>query len=304
MLSRFLGSVVDEVADRAEVAVAVGRVVVRLVVEDGVGRLVEVVDAVSLPTGLLAEVPVRDAAEEGVVRFSRAEPATLDLRSRVDEDLSGDRVEAVPAIDMRFAVPEMPRFSSPELAIDRGFSSAELLTEARDRWDEAEDVPRGFRVAVVVVVGGRVGGRFNVLLEVPPRAVDEVAVDLDVVDDEVGRFTVDVPETGRLDAELLAAVDLAGDEGAFSLATSGLDLLTSSLPDKAVESTGVAGGAGSASASEMTGTGSSVDAMLELGSPAGVGRVRERCTVEVLKHENTLAGEKHCLTDADSDIKA
>lgn len=265
VLSRFLGSAVDEVADRTEDVVAVGRVAVRLVAEDEVGRVLDVVDEVSLPTGLLAVVPVRDVAEEAVVLLSRAEPATLDLRSRVDEDLSGDRVEAVPAIDMRFAVPEMPRFSSPELAIDRGFSSAELLTEARDRWDEAVDELRGFRVAVVVVVGGRVGGLFNVLLEVLPRVVDEAAVVLDVVDEEVGRFTVDVLDTGRFEVDALPVGDLAGDEGAFSLATSGLDLLRSSLPDKTVESAVVAGGAGSTSASEGAGTGSSVDAMLWYG---------------------------------------
>ena len=240
--------------------VVLGRVVVRLAVVDEAGRVVELVEEAGFATGLAAEVAVRDAEEEVVVFLSKAEPATLDLRSTVDEDLSGVRVEVVPAMDMRFAVPEMPRFSSPELAIDRGFSSAELLTEARDRWDEVVEVLRGFRVAVVAVVVGRVGGLFNVLLEVLPRVVDEAVV-RGVVED-VGRLAVAVPDTGRLDADAVPGEALAGDAGAFSFEASGLDLFTSSLPDATVESTGVAGGAGSASASEGVGTGSSTDAIV------------------------------------------
>ena len=137
MLNRFLGSVADEAAVRV-VAVddEVGRVVVGRVVEvvevDEVGRALGVVEEVSFPTGRLVEVAVRDVAVE-VGFLSKAEPATLDLRSRVEVDFKGARVDAVPAIDIRLAVVEIPRFSSPELAIDRGFSSAELLTEARDR---------------------------------------------------------------------------------------------------------------------------------------------------------------------------
>lgn len=109
-----------------------GRVAVRVaVVDEGVVRVAEVAD-VSFPTGLLVEVAVRVVEAAGFL--SRAEPATLDLRSRVEEEavFRGGRVDAVPAIDMRFAVLEMPLFSSPELATER-FSSAELLTEARER---------------------------------------------------------------------------------------------------------------------------------------------------------------------------
>lgn len=131
MLNRFLASVADEVADCAVVVVE-GRVVVRTAVVEEVGRLVDVVVDASRPTGLLVEAAVRDAVVV-VGFFSRFDPATLDLRSWVEVDFNGARVDVVPAIDMRFAVPEIPRFSSPELAIDRGFSSAELLTDGRDR---------------------------------------------------------------------------------------------------------------------------------------------------------------------------
>jgi hypothetical protein len=130
VLRRFFGSVAEGATDRAVDVVEVGRVAVRVaVVDEGVVRVVEVAD-VSFPTGLLVEVAVRVVEAAGFL--STAEPATLDLRSRVEEVFRGVRVDAVPAIDMRFAVLEMPLFSSPELATER-FSSAELLTEARDR---------------------------------------------------------------------------------------------------------------------------------------------------------------------------
>lgn len=99
------------------------------------------------------------------------------------------------------------------------------------------------------------------MLEVVPRAVDVVAV-LEVdVDDDVGRLAAVELDTGRLAAVGLVVV-LAGEAGAFSLDTSGLDFSTSSLPESIVVSTGVAGGASSTSASAATGTGSSVDAIL------------------------------------------
>lgn len=133
MLRRFFGSVAEEVADLAAVVVVeVGRVAVRVaVVDEGAGRVVDEVADVSFPTGLLVEVAVRVVEEVGAF-LSRAEPATLDLRSTVEVVFKGVRVDVVPAIDMRLAVLEMPLFSSPELATER-FSSAELLTEARDR---------------------------------------------------------------------------------------------------------------------------------------------------------------------------
>lgn len=130
MLKRF---VAEEAAGRVAVVVE-GRVAVREAEVEEVGRVVDVVaEEVSLPTGLLVDVVVRDAVVGVVVFLSKLDPATLDLRSTVEEGFTGARVEVVPAIDIRLAVPEIPRFSSPELAIDRGFSSAELLTEGRER---------------------------------------------------------------------------------------------------------------------------------------------------------------------------
>lgn len=134
MLNRFLASVVEEAVDLAAVVVVEGRVAVREAEVEEVGRVVDVVvEEVSLPAGLLVDVEVREAVVGvAVVFLSKLDPATLDLRSTVD-DFNGARVEVVPAMDMRLADPEIPRFSSPELAIDRGFSSAELLTEGRER---------------------------------------------------------------------------------------------------------------------------------------------------------------------------
>lgn len=134
VLSRLVGSRIEGAAVRevAEVAV-VGRVVVVRAEVEEVGRALGVVADVSLPTGLLVEVAVRDVAVEGAAGFlSKAEPATLDLRSRVEVDFNGARVDGVAAIEVRLAAPKVLRLSSPELAIDRGFSSAELLTDARD----------------------------------------------------------------------------------------------------------------------------------------------------------------------------
>lgn len=116
----------------AEVVVE-GRVAVREAEVEEVGRVVDVVEEVSLLAGRLVDVVVRDAVVGVVVFLSKLDPATLDLRSRVEEGFTGALVEVVPAMDIRLAVPEIPRFSSPELAIDRGFSSAELLTEGRER---------------------------------------------------------------------------------------------------------------------------------------------------------------------------
>lgn len=134
VLKRFLASVVEEAADLEAVVVVEGRAAVR---EAGVDEVVRVagvvVEEVALPTGLLVDVAVREAVVEVVGFLSKLDPATLDLRSRVEEVFSGARVDVVPAIDMRLAVPEIPRFSSPELATDRGFSSAELLTDGRER---------------------------------------------------------------------------------------------------------------------------------------------------------------------------
>lgn len=118
---------------------------------------------------------------------------------------------------------------------------------------------KGFRVAEVV--DGRVGGLLSELDEVVPRAVVVVAV-LDVVDDEVGLLAAVELDVGRLEVAVVPVALLAGDAGVFSFDASGLDLLTSSLPESTVESTGVAGGASSTSASAGVVTGSSIDAIL------------------------------------------
>jgi hypothetical protein len=135
VLNRFLaGSVAEEeVVGRVVVDVVEGRVAVRVAVVDVAGRLAGAVAEVRRPTGLLVDVAVRDAVVLVAGFFSKVELATLNLRSSVEGVFNGARVEAVPAMDMRLAVLDIPRFSSPELAIDRGFSSAELLTDGRDR---------------------------------------------------------------------------------------------------------------------------------------------------------------------------
>lgn len=179
-------------------------------------------------------------------------------------------MEVVPAMDMRLAVLVIPaRLSSPELAIDR-FSSAELPIDARDRCDEVVvDVVGGLRAVEVVV--GRVGGLFNVVELVVPRVVEDVVV-FEAVDDVVGRLAVVVPDTARL---VVVVELLTGECLAFSLEASGLDLaasgldlatsgleFTSSLPERTVDATGVAGGAFSTPASAAVGTESSADAIL------------------------------------------
>lgn len=286
MLSLFRASDAVEPAARV-VVVAVLDGVRDRVVDEVV--LADAVDVVGLATGLVEDTVLVRV----VVGFLSAavEPATLDLRSRVVVGLVGALVEELPISDIRFAVPEIPLFSSPELATDRDFSSAELLTDARDRWEAVVDVLKVLREVVDVVVG-RVGGLFNVLLvEVRDAEVGFVADDM-----EVGLFVAVVPETGRL---VVAEVALffAGEVATFSLAASGL--VIGSSPEGAVESTGVAGAAlsdsgsaggaastrasvgasagGTASAGEETasagafaasdgGIGSSVDAMMDRSS--------------------------------------
>lgn len=112
---------------------------------------------------------------------------------------------------------------------------------------------------MVDVVVGRVGGLLSELVEEVGARVVEVAVRDVAVEEEMGRFAVVELVTGRLDAEVVLVEVLIGDAGAFSLDASGLDLLASSLPESIDESTGVAGGAISTSASMATVTGSSVD---------------------------------------------
>jgi hypothetical protein len=263
VLNRFLGSVA--VVGLAVLEVEVGRVVALLAVDvEGavLVRLAGVVDEVNLPTGLLVEVAVRAVVVAGFL--SAVGPATLDLRSIEDEvGLRGARVDVVPAMDMRFAVPEIPRFSSPELATDRGFSSAELLTDMRDRWDEVVEVLSGFRVDVVVA--GRVGGLFSVLVV---RVVPVVGFD---ADEEVGRL-VAVPDIGRFAVPSVPGLALFGEAIGLSLDTSGLDLTISSPPETTLDSTGVAGGSfsstssragGSSKAGASTGAGATTDSSFD-----------------------------------------
>lgn len=257
------------------VTVDVGLVVVRVVAEEEVvGREVEVVVA-GLVRGRTVEAVLGRVVD---VLFSAVvEPAMLERRSRVEVvDLTGALVADVPTSDMRLAaVLEMPRFSSPELATDRwDFSSAELLTEARDRWPAVVVVVelKGLRT-VVVVVAGRVGGLFRVLPLVAAGRVVEVVV-LEGPDMEVGRLVVVVPDKGRLVLVVEEGLFLTGEALTFSLSLETSGLVTgSSLPERMVESTGVAGGAisGSTSAGATGVTGSSVDAMLWRRSSSEIG---------------------------------
>lgn len=107
-----------------------------------------------------------------------------------------------------------------------------------------------------MVVVGRVGGLFNVLLVLV--RVLEATPGLVAVEDEIGRLAVVVPATGRFVVVEVAVLVFGGDTGVFSFEASGLDLVVSSPPDITVDSTGVAGGAFSRSTSDGTGTGSSV----------------------------------------------
>lgn len=240
-----------------------------------VGRVVDVrVVEVEVVAGFVAglAVVVEDSVLGRVVVVFLSpvaeDPVTLDLRSKVEVvGFVGALVDGVPARDMRLAVPEMPFFSSLELATDRPFSSAELLTDARERWDVAE--LRGLRaVPVLGVVVGRVGGLPSVLPLVEVRA--DAVVGLEADDMEVGRLVELVePDNGRLvvlDAVVLEGDALVGEVLVFSLSLvpSGL-VIGPSLPDMTVESTGVAGGAFSVSVSAAGGgggTGSSVEAIV------------------------------------------
>lgn len=250
----------------AVVVEEVGRVVGRV-------ALVVVVDVRDAGVGAGFEAGRPAVVEEAVETVlgreaeGRAEaPATLDLRSKVEgvvvvEGLVGARAEGVPASDMRLTVPEMPRFSSLELATERDFSSAELpLTEARERW---EAVLGGLRtgLAVVVeeeeVVGGRVGGLLRVVPEVDVRApLDGLEAD----EMEEGRLEPLVePDKGRLGvAAAVAEADegLEGEALAFSLLLPSGLVRGPSLPDTPEDWTGVAGGALSASAGGGEATGS------------------------------------------------
>lgn len=245
-----------------EVGREVGRVVDVRVVE------VEVVAGFVAGLAVVVEDSVLGRVVVDFLSPVAEEPVTLDLRSKVEVvGFVGALVDGVPARDMRLAVPEMPFFSSLELATDRPFSSAELLTDARERWDVAE--LRGLRAVLVLgVVVGRVGGLPSVLPLVEVRA--DAVVGLEADDVEVGRLVELVePDKGRLvvlDAVVLEGDALVGEVLVFSLSLvpSGL-VIGPSLPDMTVESTGVAGGAFSVSVSAAGGgggTGSSVEAMV------------------------------------------
>lgn len=248
------------------VLVEVGREVGRVAVVDV--RVAEV-EVAGFVAGLVVE-PTKLLGRDVVFR-SAVVPATLDLRSKVDVvGLVGARVEGVPASDMRLAVPEIPFFSSLELK--RDFSSAELLTDARERWEAVVAELRGLRVAVeAVVVVGRVGGLLSVLPLVDVREEAVVVLGVDVV--EVGRFVVGVePDKGRLVVPVLVEeAVLVGDDGltfslelSWSLPASGL-VTGSSLPDITEDSTGVAGGGMFSVSVSVAGGGatrSSVEAMV------------------------------------------
>lgn len=253
MLSLFLGSAVVDVLAVLDVGfVVVGVLEVAVVLP---GRVVVVV-------GFVIGFELMLLGREDSVFFSALGAATLDLRSAMDVvGFAGALDDAVPTRDILLAAPEIPFFSSPELATYLVFSSAELLTDARDLCDAVVETVEGALRTVDVVVG-RVGG----LLSVVPLVVLVVGDDFVVVD-PTGRLVVVVPEVGLLVA--VVGLCFAGESPSFSFAASGLDF--DSSPEKTVDSTGVAGGAssetgsiagtGSEGASVGT-TGSSVEAMV------------------------------------------
>lgn len=235
---------------------------VGLVVVDVLEVAVVLPGRVVVEAGLVTGLELMLLGREDTVFFSALGAATLDLRSAVDVvGFAGALEDAVPTRDILLAAPEIPLFSSPELATDLVFSSAELLTDARDLCDAVVETAEGALRTVDVVVG-RVGG----LLRVVPLVV--LVVDDGFVDvDPTGRLVAVVPEVGLLLA--VVGLFLTGESPGFSFTASGLDF--DSSPEKTVDSTGVAGGASSATGSGAgTGsegasvgtTGSSVDAMV------------------------------------------
>lgn len=226
-----------EAVAEVDVGRVAGRAVVVGVRDDVVG-----VPAAGFAAGRAVVEVVEVEAAPGRVVVDLVVPATLDRRSNpavVVDGFVGARVEGVPASDMRLAVPEMPFFSSLELATERPFSSAELpLTEARERCDA---VLGAFRAVDAVVVVGRVGGLLRVLLLVG-RVLLAVVL--------VGRLeAVVVPDTGRL---VVAVVVLDGDL-TFSLFSLPSGLVTGPSLADIPDSTGVAG---------VSSTGPSVEAIL------------------------------------------
>lgn len=259
----------SETAPGLVALVEVGRDVGREAVVDV--RVAEVEVVAGLVAGLAVVEETMLLGRDVVVFRSAIEPTTLDLRSKVDVvGFAGARVEGVPASDMRLAVPEIPFFSSLELK--RDFSSAELLTDARERWEAVVAELRVLRVVVEEVVVGRVGGLFSVLPLVEVRAEAVVLLEGEVM--EVGRLVVGVdPDRGRLVVVVVEVEEavLVGDDGltfslefSLSLPPSGL-VIGSSLPDMTEESTGVAGGGTFSVSVSVAGgeaTGSSVEAMV------------------------------------------
>lgn len=207
MLKRFLASEAVPVAALVvDDEVEVGLVAVRAGVAEVEVREA-VVEPVNFPTDRLAAVVVVGRAVADFL--SASDPVTLALRSAVVEvaALAGALVAVLPATDIRLAALEMPLLSSPELATDFVFSSAELLMDARDRCEAVVEVPdRGFRAVDVVV--GRVGGLFKVAPLVLLRNVD--VVDLPALPEVAvpGRLDVVVPDLAAVPA---VALFFAGD---------------------------------------------------------------------------------------------
>ena len=216
MLSLFLASVDDAVAVPRLVAAVLavlvdGLAAVREVAEDALALEAEEA-AVGLVTplgrviGLIVSLGIT-----GDVFFSVEEEPIVDDR-RSAEDVTGDftvLAEVASTADMRFAVTEIPFFSSPELATDLVFSSAELaLAEGRERCEEdVVELLSGLRVEVVAVVeevvDGRVGGLERVLTGRASGVlgfVDEVRFRVAVLP-ACGCFTGVTPDTPFLAGE-------------------------------------------------------------------------------------------------------
>jgi hypothetical protein len=96
--------------------------------------LLGVREVLDTPVGLVAGLVDEAVPGRVAVLLDAVVPAMLERRSKVDVVVfTGALEEVVPTKDMRLAEPEIPLLSSPELATDLVFSSAELLTEGRDR---------------------------------------------------------------------------------------------------------------------------------------------------------------------------
>lgn len=187
----------------------------------------------------------------------------LDLRSVAEDTVLGGARES----DILFAVPDRLDFllSSPELATDRPFSSAELLIDTLDLWLDVVvpvDVVPGFRTVEVV---GRVGGLLSVLLPLVRVADVDVGFAVEVEVDPAGRRVV--PATGRF-VEIV--VLLRGEALALVFGVSGVGLGSSSVSTPA-SAAGSSGWSSSTVARSSAAGGAVSSALASAGSAGSAG---------------------------------